>query len=339
MKTLVTGAAGFIGAAVVKALLDEGHEVVGLDNMNAYYATSLKLARLAESGIDAAGMKEGAVAESAKGLPYRFVKADLADRRAMPELFAAERFDNVVNLAGQAGVRHSMEDPFSYAESNILGFLNILESCRRHPVRHLVYASSSSIYGTGNRVPYAETDETDRPVSLYAATKKSDELMAYSYSKLYGIRATGLRFFTVYGPWGRPDMAPFIFMEAVMRGKPIRVFNHGDMKRDFTYIDDVAKGVALVTARPPEDAVPHRVYNIGRSKPVGLLDFIHTIERVTGREAVTKPVGMQPGDVYCTYADTSRLRHDFGYSPSVDIDEGIRRFYDWYEEAARRGII
>lgn len=339
MKTLVTGAAGFIGAAVVKALLAEGHEVVGLDNINTYYATSLKLARLAESGIDAADIDEGVAVTGTKYASYRFIKMDLTDRQGMKKLFETEKFDNVVNLAGQAGVRYSIENPFAYAESNILGFLNILENCRHYPVRHLVYASSSSVYGMSSHVPYAETDMTDSPVSLYAATKKSDELMAYAYSKLYGIRATGLRFFTVYGPWGRPDMAPFIFMKAVTQGKPIRVFNHGDMKRDFTYIDDIVKGVMLVIARPSDESVPHRVYNIGHSEPVALLDFISTIEKVTGRKAIMEMTDMQPGDVYCTYADTSRLQHDFGYRPTVGIDEGIRRFYEWFKRASEDGII
>lgn len=339
MKTLVTGAAGFIGAAVVKALLNEGHEVVGIDNINTYYATSLKYARLADSGISVGEIREGAAVKSTSDGRYSFIKMDITDRQGMERLFAAERFDNVINLAGQAGVRYSIENPFAYAESNVIGFLNILENCRHYPVRHLVYASSSSIYGTGNRVPYAETDMTDSPVSLYAATKKADELMAYAYSRLYGIRATGLRFFTVYGPWGRPDMAPFIFMKAITEGKPLRVFNHGDMKRDFTYIDDIVRGIMLVVARPSDDEVPHRVYNIGRSEPVALLDFIHTIETVTGRKAIMEMTGMQQGDVYCTYADTSRLKRDFGYHPTISIDEGIRRFYDWYNEAVRRGII
>lgn len=339
MKTLVTGAAGFIGAAMVKRLLAEGHEVVGLDNLNTYYATSLKLARLADAGIRPGDIAEGKAVEGTAGGAYRFIKMDIADRQGLRELFAAEHFDTVVNLAGQAGVRYSIENPFAYAESNVVGFLNVLECCRHYPVGHLVYASSSSVYGTGNRVPYAETDMTDSPVSLYVATKKTDELMAYAYSKMYGIRATGLRFFSVYGPWGRPDMAPFIFMRAITEGKPIRVFNHGDMKRDFTYIDDIVAGTMLVAANPPGGDVPQRVYNIGHSEPVALLDFIKTIEDVTGRKAVMEMAGMQRGDVYCTYADTSRLEHDFGYRPAVGIREGISRFYDWYREAARRSII
>lgn len=339
MKTLVTGAAGFIGAAVVKALLALGHEVVGLDNINDYYATSLKLARLADDGINTAHISAGVILTSMKNTSYRFVKMDLTDRQGMQELFASERFDYVVNLAGQAGVRYSIENPFAYAESNIIGFLNILENCRHYPVSHLIYASSSSIYGMGNHVPYAESDTTDNPVSLYAATKKSDELMAYSYSKLYGIKATGLRFFTVYGPWGRPDMAPFIFMKAITQGKPIRVFNHGNMKRDFTYIDDIVKGIMLVMPHPSDEAVPHQVYNIGHSEPVALLDFINTIESVTGCKAIMELTDMQPGDVYCTYADTSKLQHAFGYHPIIGIDEGIRRFYDWYKWAVENEII
>lgn len=331
MKVLVTGAAGFIGAATVKALLDNGHEVVGLDNLNSYYDTGLKYARLADAGILQSAVQENKMVFSRASSAYRFVKMELADRIAMAELFAAERFDIVVNLAGQAGVRYSIDNPFAYVESNVLGFLNILENCRHYPVRHLIFASSSSIYGIRDNVPYSETDFTDSPVSLYAATKKSDELMAYSYSHLYGIPATGVRFFTVYGPWGRPDMAPFIFMRSILEGKAIRVFNHGKMQRDFTYIDDIVRGLMLMLERPSKTAVPYMVYNIGHSEPVQLMDFIHTIEKVTGRKAILHLEEMQPGDVYRTCADTSRLQKDFGYCPSVTVEEGISRFYEWYK--------
>ena len=331
MKILVTGAAGFIGAATVKALLKGGHEVVGLDNLNSYYDTGLKYARLADAGIRQAEVHENKMAQSCESPEYRFVKMELTDRIGMNSLFAAERFDIVINLAGQAGVRYSIENPFAYVEGNVLGFLNILENCRHYPVRHLIYASSSSIYGMSDHVPYAEEDKTDSPVSLYAATKKSDELMAYSYSHLYGIPATGVRFFTVYGPWGRPDMAPYLFLSSVVEGKPIRVFNHGDMQRDFTYIDDIVEGLMRLLEHPAKTAVPHTVYNIGHSEPVQLMDFIRTIEQTTGRKAVLHMEGMQPGDVYCTCADTSRLQHDFGYRPSVSVKEGIRRFYEWYK--------
>lgn len=331
MKILVTGAAGFIGSATVKALLERNHEVVGLDNLNSYYDTGLKYARLADTGIAQTAIRENVMVQSLTANGYRFTKTDLTDRISMNELFAAEQFDIVINLAGQAGVRYSIENPFAYVESNVLGFLNILENCRRHPVRHLIYASSSSIYGMSDHVPYTEGDKTDSPVSLYAATKKSDELMAHSYSHLYGIPATGVRFFTVYGPWGRPDMAPFIFLRSVLEGKPIRVFNHGEMERDFTYIDDIVEGLMRLLEHPSTAKVPHTVYNIGHSEPVRLMDFIRTIEKTTGCKAILKMEEMQPGDVYRTCADTSRLQHDFGYRPSVSVEEGIRRFYEWYK--------
>lgn len=330
MKILVTGAAGFIGAATVKAMLEQGHEVVGLDNINSYYDTGLKYARLADVGVSQSSIRENVLVESVQTAAYRFVMMNLTDRIRMDRLFASEKFDVVINMAGQAGVRYSIENPFAYVESNVLGFLNLLENCSHYPVRHLIYASSSSVYGMGKHIPYAETDVTDCPVSLYAATKKSDELMAYSYSHLYGIPATGVRFFTVYGPWGRPDMAPFLFMNAILKGEPVRVFNHGNMQRAFTYIDDVVGALMCLTEHPSADSVPHRVYNIGCSTPVALLDFIRTIERVTGRKALIQMENMQKGDVRCTYADTTLLEHDFGYRASTSIDEGLQKFYDWY---------
>lgn len=332
MKILVTGAAGFIGSATVKALLERSHEVVGLDNLNSYYDTGLKYARLADAGIPQAAIRENEMAHSRTHSAYRFMKMELTDRIGMNALFGSERFDVVINLAGQAGVRYSIENPFAYVEGNVLGFLNILENCRHYPVRHLIYASSSSIYGMNDHVPYAENDKTDSPVSLYAATKKSDELMAYSYSHLYGIPATGVRFFTVYGPWGRPDMAPFLFLRSVLEGKPIRVFNHGEMQRDFTYIDDIVEGLMRLLEHPSAATVPHTVYNMGHSEPVPLMDFIRTIEQATGRKAILQMEPMQPGDVYCTYADISRLQQDFGYRPTMTVEEGIRRFYEWYRD-------
>lgn len=331
MKVLVTGAAGFIGSSTAKALLDKGHEVVGLDNINTYYDTSLKLARLRGLGIAQTDIKDGALCKSGSFAGMSFIKLDMSDRGEMSRLFAEGGFDAVINLAGQAGVRYSIENPYSYIESNVIGFMNILEGCRHNPVRHLVYASSSSVYGMAQSgVPYSETDRTDSPVSLYAATKKSDEVMAYAYSKLYKIPATCIRPFTVYGPWGRPDMAPFIFMKAILSGEPIKVFNHGRMQLDFTYVDDVVRGIMLVLEHPSEEEVPHRIYNLGHSSPVQLLDFISTIERVSGRKATMEMKDMQPGDVVCTYADTTRIERDFGYRPMVGIEEGISKFHAWF---------
>ena len=271
------------------------------------------------------------VAESDTYSGYRFMRLDLADREGIDKLFDREEIDGVINLGGQAGVRYSLVNPYAYIESNVVGFLNILENCRRHPVNHLVYASSSSVYGMRSDMPYRESDKTDTPVSLYAATKKSNELMAYAYSHLYGIPATGLRFFTVYGPWGRPDMAPYLFLHAVMEGKPIRVFNHGDMQRDFTYIDDIVEGVVRVLEHAPQGENLHRVYNIGHSEPVELMDFIRTIERVSGKKAIMQMEDMQAGDVVCTYADTTRLEEDFDFHPQIGVEEGIRRYYEWYK--------
>lgn len=331
MKILVTGAAGFIGSATIKALMEKGYEIIGIDNLNDYYDPELKLARLASTGIDRATLTAEGVAESDTYSGYRFMRLDLADREGIDKLFDREEIDGVINLGGQAGVRYSLVNPYAYIESNVVGFLNILENCRRHPVNHLVYASSSSVYGMRSDMPYRESDKTDTPVSLYAATKKSNELMAYAYSHLYGIPATGLRFFTVYGPWGRPDMAPYLFLHAVMEGKPIRVFNHGDMQRDFTYIDDIVEGVVRVLEHAPDGEDPHRVYNIGHSEPVELMDFIRTIERVSGKKAIMQMEDMQAGDVVCTYADTTRLEEDFDFHPQIGVEEGIRRYYEWYK--------
>ncbi len=330
MKALVTGAAGFIGMYTVEALLKEGYQVVGLDSLNDYYTIQLKYDRLAQGGIACSHWQEGEMLQSATHSGYRFVKMNLVDQTRLTALFAAECFDVVVNLAGQAGVRYSIENPYAYAQSNLLGFLNLLENCRHYPVKHLVYASSSSIYGMNEKVPYSEEDKTDEPVSLYAATKKSNELMAHAYSKLYKIPTTGLRFFTVYGPWGRPDMAPFLFMNAILKGDPIKVFNHGKMKRDFTYIDDIVEGITKTTARAPISDIPFSIYNIGNSSPVELMDFISEIESVSGCKATLQMMEMQPGDVMVTYADTTRLQNDFGYKPSTTIGVGIRNFYDWF---------
>lgn len=338
MKILITGAAGFIGHKLVKALAANGASVVGLDNINYYYSTALKYARLRDTGIELTGSSNASgdgqpqLVQSSTIPGYRFVRMDLTDREGIDRLFATEQFTHVCNLAGQAGVRYSIENPYSYIQSNIVGFLNILEACRNNNVRHLVYASSSSVYGMDPHVPFKETDRTDSPVSLYAATKKSDEEMAYAYSKLFGIQTVGLRFFTVYGPWGRPDMAPYKFMDAIVRGNEIKVFNNGYMLRDFTYIDDIAEGICLVLNSNDKSDVPFRIYNIGNSQPVRLLDFVRTIEEVVGRKAMMQLVGMQPGDVVRTYADTTKLQHDFGYKPSTSIREGISRLYEWYRK-------
>ncbi len=332
MKILITGAAGFIGHKMVKVLAREGAEIVGIDNINDYYSPGLKYARLADTGIAREKAAGSAVVESTTIPGYRFVKMDIADPGAVGLLFATEGFTHVLNLAGQAGVRYSIENPYSYIQANIVGFLNILEGCRNNGVGHLVYASSSSVYGMNRHVPFSENDRTDTPVSLYAATKKSDEEMAYSYSRLYGLQTEGLRFFTVYGPWGRPDMAPMKFMRAIMDGREIQVFNHGEMLRDFTYIDDIAEGVRRILHFENHDDTPARIYNIGNSAPVRLLDFIHTIETVTGRKARMRMTGMQPGDVVATYADTTLLQRDFGYKPSTDVQEGLARLYAWMKD-------
>jgi UDP-glucuronate 4-epimerase len=331
MKVLVTGAAGFIGSFAAKALLDRGDQVIGLDNLNDYYDPALKEARLAQL----AG-RNG----------FRFVKADLVDRAAIDALFIEERPDRVVHLAAQAGVRYSLTNPHVYAASNITGFLNILEACRHHACAHLVFASSSSVYGANTAMPFSVHDGADHPLSLYGATKKANEVMAHSYAHLYGLPTTGLRFFTVYGPWGRPDMAPFSFTAKILAGKPIDVFNNGQHARDFTYIDDIIEGVVRVLDRVPEadptwdaarpdpasSSAPYQLYNIGNHQPVELLDFIAAIEAATGRAAIKNFLPMQPGDVLATYADVADLTRDVGFAPSTPIGEGMRRFAAWYRD-------
>ena len=331
MKILITGAAGFIGHKMVKVLSEEGAEVVGLDSINDYYSVDLKYSRLADNGIAREDIEDGILVQSRTIPGYRFVRMDLTDREGIDRLFRTEGFTHVLNLAGQAGVRYSIENPYSYVQSNVVGFLNILEGCRHHGLPRLVYASSSSVYGMDPHVPFKETDHTDSPVSLYAATKKSEEAMSYAYSKLYHLQTVGLRFFTVYGPWGRPDMAPYKFMKAIDNDEEIQVFNHGNMLRDFTYTDDIAEGVRLVLHSDNDEEIPYRIYNIGNSEPVRLLDFIKTIENVTGHKARMKMLDMQPGDVVRTYADTSLLQHDFGYKPSTTIADGISNLYAWYK--------
>ena len=339
MKTLVTGAAGFIGSKICQLLAEKGDDVVGLDNINDYYDTRLKAGRLRELGIasdEYANLPWGEMSQSSSLPTLRFVRMGIEDKESLDHLFETEHFNRVVNLAAQAGVRYSITNPYAYLTSNMVGFLNILECCRHHPVLHLLYASSSSVYGLNSKAPFSEDDKVDAPVSLYAASKKSNELMAHSYSKLYGIPTTGLRYFTVYGPWGRPDMAPMLFTRAITSGESINVFNNGDMVRDFTYIDDIANGTVLCLEQPPvadqcPNGVPAKVFNIGCSHPVKLLDFIHEIEEALGMKAQMLMKPMQPGDVYMTNADTTRLEQEIGYKPKVRLHEGIRKFIDWYQ--------
>ncbi|NWF35567.1 SDR family NAD(P)-dependent oxidoreductase [Mariprofundus sp. KV] len=330
-KILVTGAAGFIGSYLTVRLLERGDEVVGLDNLNDYYEVSLKDARLARFSDH---------------VNFRFVKMDLSDREGMETLFVEEKFDKVVNLAAQAGVRYSLENPHAYIDSNIVGFTNVLEGCRHNKVKHLVYASSSSVYGANETMPFSVHDNVDHPLSLYAASKKANELMAHTYSHLYRVPTTGLRFFTVYGPWGRPDMAPILFTKAILEGNPINVFNHGEMKRDFTYIDDIVEGVVRtldcvaeenpgwdgMKPDPATSRAPWRVYNIGNSTPVALMDFIGAIENALGVEAKKNFLPMQPGDVPATAANVDDLMRDVGFKPDTSIEQGVKNFVDWYLE-------
>lgn len=330
MKLLVTGAAGFIGAALCKYLLERGEEVIGIDNLNDYYDVNLKIARL-----DPLINYE----------KFTFIKADVADRSTIEALFAKENFERVVHLAAQAGVRYSITNPHAYIEANLVGFINILEGCRHHGISHLAYASSSSVYGANTKMPFSIHHNVDHPVSLYAATKKANELMAHTYSHLYQLPTTGLRFFTVYGPWGRPDMSLFSFTKSILEGKPIQVFNYGNHNRDFTYIDDIVEGVVRVIDQPAQsnpdwsglepDAssslAPYRIYNIGNNNPVNLLTFIETLEKHLGKPAIKELLPIQPGDVPDTYADVSDLVRDFGYKPATLLDDGIRQFVEWYK--------
>jgi UDP-glucuronate 4-epimerase len=334
MKILVTGTAGFIGFHLAKRLLAEGNEVVGLDNINDYYDVRLKYARLEETGITESEIEYGKLVQSKTFENYCFVKANLEDRALLEKLFVAEKFDIVVNLAAQAGVRYSIENPYAYVDSNLVGFMNILECCRHNQIKHLVYASSSSVYGNSDQVPFSEDDRVDYPVSLYAATKKANELMAHTYSHLYQLPTTGLRFFTVYGPWGRPDMAPILFAKAITEGNPIKVFNHGDLSRDFTYIDDIIEGVVRVINHIPNENTGqayYQLFNIGNSQPVQLMDFIHTMEKAIGKRAVLEMYPMQLGDVKTTYADTTNLDKAVGYKPATELKEGLKRFAEWYK--------
>ena len=351
MKYLVTGTAGFIGSYTAERLLARGDEVVGLDNINDYYDVSLKFSRLKKTGIDPSNIIYGEITKSSRHENYNFIKMNLEDRQGIEGLFKKEGFDMVCHLAAQAGVRYSITNPHAYIDSNIVGFQNILEACRNNTIKHLAYASSSSVYGLNGNYPFSTHDNVDHPVSLYAATKKANELMAHTYSHLYGVPTTGLRFFTVYGPWGRPDMALFIFTKAILEGMPIEVFNYGDMKRDFTYVDDIVTGVVKVLDNPPKgnpdwngkdpdpscSVSPYRIYNIGNNSPVSLMDFIDAIEKSIGKKAKKNFLPMQPGDVPATWADVNDLVKDLGYAPGVDVREGVQKFVEWYREYYKAG--
>ncbi|WP_294558380.1 NAD-dependent epimerase/dehydratase family protein [uncultured Mailhella sp.] len=330
MRILITGAAGFIGFFLARRLLEQGHDIVGLDELNDYYAPQLKKARLAELGVRGE-TPDGVEVPSEEHKGFRFVKMHLEDQNGLEALFEAHGFDMVVNLAGQAGVRYSLENPRAYVQSNVLGFVNLLECCRRHPVRHLLYASSSSVYGGNEKTPFHEDDPVNTPVSLYAATKRCDELIAHVYAHLYRIPSTGLRFFTVYGPWGRPDMAPSLFARSILAGKPINVFNNGNLSRDFTYIDDIIEAVLRLMDHAPEGDEPTDIYNVGCGHPMQLMDFIRTLEHALGKKATLHMLPMQQGDVYQTFADTTKLRMLTGFAPSTPLEEGIRRFATWYD--------
>ncbi len=342
MKILVTGTAGFIGFHLAKKLLKQGNTVVGIDNINSYYDIELKFARLSETGISREAENWHALQQSSVYPKYTFIRMNLEDQNELNQLFKDEEFDVVCNLAAQAGVRYSLENPSAYINSNITGFMNILEACRHFNVKHLVYASSSSVYGNSNKMPLSVSDSVDNPVSLYAATKKSNELMAHTYSHLFGIQTTGLRFFTVYGPWGRPDMAPILFASAISKNKSINVFNNGNLERDFTYIDDIIEGVSRVIGatqsssddqplKIKSEITPYAIYNIGNGNPVNLMDFIETMENEMGIKAKKIFLPMQPGDVLKTFADVSALKNDFGYEPNTSIKTGTKAFIEWFK--------
>jgi UDP-glucuronate 4-epimerase len=339
MKILVTGAAGFIGFHLVEALLKKGNTVVGIDTINDYYDVNLKYSRLEVSGINREIVTENKnLISSNIHSGYKFAKIDITDLERLQQLFENEKFTHVINLAAQAGVRYSLENPHAYIQSNIVGFVNILECCRHNAIEHLLYASSSSVYGANSKVPFAEDDRVDHPVSLYAATKKSNELMAYSYSHLYGLPTTGLRLFTVYGPWGRPDMAPMLFANAITKGESLKIFNNGDMQRDFTYIDDFVEGIICSVAVLPRKEIKADVFNIGNSKPMKLMDFISIMEVCLGKKAIKEYLPMQDGDVKITYADTSLIQNEKGYSPNSDLKIGTGLFIKWFNEYYRNFI-
>ena len=343
-KVLVTGTAGFIGFHLARKLVDKGFHVTGLDVINDYYDVDLKYNRLEEAGISRNDISYNQLVSSTKSDHYHFIQLQLEDRDALHELFANRDFDVVVNLAAQAGVRYSLTNPEAYVDCNITGFLNVLEACRHHPVNNLIYASSSSVYGLNKKMPFSVSSNVDHPVSIYAASKKSNELMAHTYSHLFGIPTIGLRFFTVYGPWGRPDMALFLFTKAILEDKPIQVFNHGNMERDFTYVDDIVGGIEKMILQPPgpdsdwdpsipdpsSSSAPYRIHNIGNSNPVKLTDFIEALENALGKKAEKVMMPIQPGDVEKTWADVSSLKRDFEYNPGTPVETGIQRFVEWY---------
>lgn len=345
-KVLVTGTAGFIGFHLARKLVDQGYHVTGLDNINDYYDVNLKFDRLEKAGIEREKVAYKQLLTSSLSSNYQFVQMGLEDREALFELCARQRFDVVVHLAAQAGVRYSLSHPQAYVDSNITGFLNILEACRHHPVENLIYASSSSVYGLNKDMPFSTSNNVDHPVSLYAASKKSNELMAHTYSHLFGIPTIGLRFFTVYGPWGRPDMALFLFTKAILNGEPIEVFNHGKMERDFTYVDDIVGGIERMVAVPhpkregwdpaaPDpsfSSAPYKIHNIGNSSPVKLTSFIEAIEKALGKKTEWKMMPIQAGDVEMTWADVSSLKNDYNYNPNTAVETGIQKFVDWYRD-------
>lgn len=346
MKILVTGTAGFIGHALAKKLLERGDEVIGIDNINDYYDVNLKFSRLADTGISTEEIEYNKPVISTIYPKYTFVKLSLEDKENLNSLIAKKSIDAICNLAAQAGVRYSLENPDAYIQSNIVGFMNILEACRHNGIKNLCYASSSSVYGLNKSQPFQTSNHTDHPVSLYAATKKANEMMAHTYSHLYGIQTTGLRFFTVYGPWGRPDMAPMLFTDAITESRPIKVFNFGDMSRDFTYIDDIVDGIINVIDKPAEanaqwnpnepnpnsSSAPYKIYNIGNNQPVSLMEFIGTIEKALGKEAEKIMLPMQDGDVQSTFADVDELINKFNYKPETQLKDGISAFVEWYKE-------
>lgn len=346
MKTLITGTAGFIGFHLAKKLLNRGEEIIGLDSINDYYDINVKYGRLSETGIEKEAIEYGKLVQSKKYTNYQFIQLKLEDKESLQKLFENQKFDKVINLAAQAGVRYSLTNPDAYMDANIIGFMNILECCRHHHIKHLTYASSSSVYGLNESQPFSTKDNVDHPISLYAASKKANELMAHTYSHLFKIPTTGLRFFTVYGPWGRPDMALFLFTKAIFENKPIDVFNNGNMQRDFTYIDDIVEGIIRVNDNPPKEnqnwnassddastsSAPYKVYNIGNNNPVKLMDFITALENKIGKTAEKNMLPIQAGDVPSTYADVSDLIRDMDYKPQTSIQEGIDQFVDWYRD-------